>query len=498
MSSDAEKTVQRMDEALLDNCRRQGLFKSGDRVIAACSGGADSMALLLFLLRHRRTLEIEVLATHVNHGIRGETARRDADFVADFCRRNGVELFLYDAVQEGIEVPPRPSEDWARGLRYGWFDELAAREEAVIATAHTMSDQAETVLFRMARGTGLHGLTGIPPRRGCYVRPCLCLTRADTEAYCAALGQHYIQDETNDQDVYARNRIRHDAIPALQYANPAAERSIARLCRQMRALDDWLTGEAAALLQAATVPGGYDVTVLRRAEGPVLDAALHALVSPVRDAEEKYISLLHFLVLKGEGAVQLTPDVNYKIQDGLLVCLTREGSQTLPAPPQPFERASGFFPANHAAPLIVQHRQVTVRMQHMAEMVAEHRLAGGAHRKALLQRVAAAGGDPGDLGRKAVDQLALLLQQALGDEHRHGHVLMAGGLEAGVQIFLDVFPDGVAIGAQHNKALDAGILDQLGLRADVGVPLGEVDLLSGDRLDHFFLIVCHFSFPHTL
>ena len=73
MSSDAEKTVQRMDEALLDNCRRQGLFKSGDRVIAACSGGADSMALLLFLLRHRRTLEIEVLATHVNHGIRGET-----------------------------------------------------------------------------------------------------------------------------------------------------------------------------------------------------------------------------------------------------------------------------------------------------------------------------------------------------------------------------------------------------------------------------------------
>ena len=278
MSSDAEKTVQRMDEALLDNCRRQGLFKSGDRVIAACSGGADSMALLLFLLRHRRTLEIEVLATHVNHGIRGETARRDADFVADFCRRNGVELFLYDAVQEGIEVPPRPSEDWARGLRYGWFDELAAREEAVIATAHTMSDQAETVLFRMARGTGLHGLTGIPPRRGCYVRPCLCLTRADTEAYCAALGQHYIQDETNDQDVYARNRIRHDAIPALQYANPAAERSIARLCRQMRALDDWLTGEAAALLQAATVPGGYDVTVLRRAEAPVLDAALHALI----------------------------------------------------------------------------------------------------------------------------------------------------------------------------------------------------------------------------
>lgn len=248
------------------------------------------------MLRHRRTLEIEVQATHVNHGIRGAAAVRDADFVADFCRQNGVELFLYDAAQEGIEIPPHPSEDWARGLRYGWFDELAARQEAVIATAHTMSDQAETVLFRLARGTGLHGLAGIPPRRGCYVRPMLCLTRADTEAYCAALGQHYIQDETNAEDVYARNRIRHDAIPALQYANPAAERSIARLCRQMRAMDEWLTAEAAALLQAAAVPGGYDAATLRRAEGPVLDAALRALVSPVRDAEEKYVSLLRFLV----------------------------------------------------------------------------------------------------------------------------------------------------------------------------------------------------------
>ena len=91
----------------------------------------------------------------------------------------------------------------------------------------------------MARGTGLHGLTGIPPRRGCYVRPCLCLTRADTEAYCAALGQHYIRDETNDQDVYARNRIRHDAIPALQYANPppsAALRGSAARCAR------WTTG----------------------------------------------------------------------------------------------------------------------------------------------------------------------------------------------------------------------------------------------------------------
>ncbi|MGN0684719.1 MAG: tRNA lysidine(34) synthetase TilS [Gemmiger sp.] len=347
MSSDGEKTIRRIEDTLLTYCRQQGLFKSGDRVIVACSGGADSMALLLFLLRRRRDLEIEVLATHVNHGIRGVNAVADANFVTAFCRQNGVELFLYDAVREGVDIPQQPSEEWARGLRYGWFDQLAVQEEAFIATAHTMSDQVETVLFRMARGTGVHGLAGIPPRRGYYVRPCLCLTRGDTEVYCEALGQNYVQDETNAQDTYARNRIRHDAIPALQYANPSAEIAIARLCRQMRDLDVWLTGEAAALLQAATVEEGYDVATLRRAEGPVLDTALHSLVSPVRDAEEKYITLLRFLLQRGEGALQLTPEVTYKVKDGTLLRQTPQGIKPPPAPPQPFSEGRFFLPGGY-------------------------------------------------------------------------------------------------------------------------------------------------------
>ena len=248
MTTSVEPIIEQTEQKLLAFCRQRGLFKPGDRVIAACSGGADSMALLLFLLRCRRQLSIRVLAAHVDHGIRGEASRRDADFVREFCRRSGVELFVCDAVKEGVAIPEHPSEDWARRLRYAWFDRLAAREEAKIATAHTLSDQAETVLFRLARGTGLHGMTGIPARRGVYVRPCLCLTGAETAAYCRALGQSYVQDFTNETDDYARNRIRHHAMPALAGVNPAAERSIGRFCRQMQELDDWLSGEAAALL----------------------------------------------------------------------------------------------------------------------------------------------------------------------------------------------------------------------------------------------------------
>lgn len=334
-TSTVDPIIEQTEESLLAFCRQRGLFKPGDRVIAACSGGADSMALLLFLYRCRRQLKIEVLATHVDHGIRGEQSHADARFVEQFCRSLGVELFVYDAQREGVEIPPHASEDWARRLRYAWFDALAQREEAKIATAHTLSDQAETLLFRLARGTGLHGMTGIPVRRGVYVRPCLCITGAQTAAYCDALGQSYVQDFTNETDDYARNRIRHGAMPALASVNSAAERSIGRFCRQMQELDDWLTAEAAALLQAAALEDGYDVERLREADGPILTTALHSLIVPERDAEEKYVSLLRFLILRGDGALQLTQDVTFKVKNGVLRRIAPPGALPPPAPPQP-------------------------------------------------------------------------------------------------------------------------------------------------------------------
>ena len=102
---DRENIIESTEKTLLAYCRQQGLFKSGDRVIAACSGGADSMTLLLFLLRRRRDLAVEVLAAHVDHGIRGQASRQDAEFVQEFCRQNGAELFLFDAVREGVQIP---------------------------------------------------------------------------------------------------------------------------------------------------------------------------------------------------------------------------------------------------------------------------------------------------------------------------------------------------------------------------------------------------------
>lgn len=351
-STDADnslQTLQTMEQTLLAYCRRQGLFRLGDCVIAACSGGADSMALLCFLLRCQKELGITVMAAHVDHGIRGEAAHADARYVAEFCRAHDVPFFLYDAAANGVQIPQNPSENWARSLRYTWFDALAKEQHACIATAHTLSDQTETVLFRMARGTGLHGMAGIPAVRGVYRRPFLCLTRADTTAYCAALGQHYVQDESNFSDAYARNRIRHHAVPALQSVNPAAEQAVGRLCSQLQELNTWLENLAASLLDQAACGGGYSIPTLAAADAPVLAAALRVLVARARDPEEKYVQALAAVVRRGNGAVQLTPNACWTAADGVLYCRQPAGvpPEPVPAPPQPLKPGVYCLPGGY-------------------------------------------------------------------------------------------------------------------------------------------------------
>lgn len=351
MTIDDEQTIQQTEQTLLAYIRRQRLLQSGDRVLAACSGGADSMALLLFLLRCRHTLGITVAAVHVNHGIRGAAADADAAFVEEFCRRQGVECLLYDAARQGVAVPRHASEDWARRLRYGWFDTLAREQNAKIATAHTMTDQAETMLLRLARGTGLHGLAGILPRRGPYIRPFLCLERAQTEAYCAALGQSYVQDATNDAPVYARNRIRAQALPVLQSINPGAVRAMGRLAEQLADADALLRREASDLLVAAAAPGGYRRQPLRDAPGALRDAALCLLLEGQGLAPEaRIVSLLRDLVDTGHGAVQAAPGLRFLMAEDLLRCEKASpaaAAAPTPAPPQPLRPGTYHLPGGY-------------------------------------------------------------------------------------------------------------------------------------------------------
>ena len=239
-------------------------------------------------------------------------------FVRAACARLGVPLTVCRAGEEGLP-DASGGEAGARALRYACFARLHGAGIDRIATAHTVTDQAETLLFRLARGTGLHGAGGIRPARDFYVRPLLCLTRAEVEAYCRAAGQEWVTDETNLSDAYARNRLRHDALPALRQANAGAERNLARFCEKAARADAYFARAAGALLAgAAEGPGVWALEPLQKADPLVLEAAAHALVAPHRDPEERYIRLVCRMVRQGSGAVQLRPDVRLRAGQGRL------------------------------------------------------------------------------------------------------------------------------------------------------------------------------------
>ena len=187
----------------------------GARVLCAVSGGVDSMYLLYRMAELAAQRGFVVGCAHFNHGLRGAESDRDEAFVRAQCEKLGVPF--YAGRGDVTSVRGMGTEAAARELRYAFLTQCAAEHGYDwIATAHTADDNAETLLLNLARGCGLRGLTGIPPQRGKYLRPMLDTTRAQAEAYLTAHAIPHVEDSTNASDAYARNRVRHHAVPALE------------------------------------------------------------------------------------------------------------------------------------------------------------------------------------------------------------------------------------------------------------------------------------------
>lgn len=220
-------------------------------VTAALSGGADSVCLLYCLLAVRETYGLEIAAVHVQHQLRGEESIRDEAFCRRLCETLSVPLTVIPVDVKARQMQDGSSEETAaRDLRYAVFAEIPG----YTATAHTADDQLETQLLRLARGTGLKGLCGIPGVRERYLRPLLSVTRAEIEAYLREIGADYVTDSTNLTDRYARNALRHHAVPVLKAVNPAAAvhaAQTAELLRLDETLLERLTAETYARLRQA-------------------------------------------------------------------------------------------------------------------------------------------------------------------------------------------------------------------------------------------------------
>ncbi len=257
---------------------RYAMLPSGCTVVVGFSGGADSAALTHFLFSHREEYGVSVVAAHVNHGLRS-AAGHDEEAARRFCEKRGIPFCCRRADvaalarEQGLCV-----EDCGRKLRYAFFRELLGTSEGRIATAHTASDNAETMLMNLARGAGTHGLAGIPPVRGEIIRPLFLVTRAEVEFYCAFYRLPYVQDETNFEEDYARNRVRLGADPVLRTLNPSLEDGMLRAAELLREDDELLCGMARQALEEAKRGGGWDLAVLRKLPRPVLSRALIAVV----------------------------------------------------------------------------------------------------------------------------------------------------------------------------------------------------------------------------
>ncbi|NFT92595.1 tRNA lysidine(34) synthetase TilS [Clostridium botulinum] len=200
---------------IIDN----NLIKSGDKILVALSGGPDSLCLLNILKELREELDIEIGAAHLNHLLRGEDAFKDEEFVISTCKEMNIPYYVKRVdINKYSKEHKLSSELAGRNVRYGFFDEILKKDGFnKIATAHNANDQAETIIFRLMRGTGLEGLGGIKVcREDKIIRPILCLTRKEVEKYIKEKNLNPRIDKTNFEKIYNRNKIRLDIIPYIQ------------------------------------------------------------------------------------------------------------------------------------------------------------------------------------------------------------------------------------------------------------------------------------------
>lgn len=322
--------IEKIENKIENSIKNWNMLPDGCSVVTGLSGGADSLTLTHFLWRYSQKHNISLTAAHVNHMLRGAEADRDERFVADWCRGHGIRINVLRAnVRAEAAKNSEGLEECGRNIRYAFFRSICG-EKGRIATAHTLSDSAETVIMNLAKGAGQRGLCGIPPVRGNIVRPLIEITREEVEYYCKYYKLDFVTDSTNLEDEYGRNKIRHNVVPVLKSINSGFETALGRTQELMRRDEEYLEGKAGKLLLSAENKYGYDTAALRNESFPVLSRAVAQAIEKVGDPrlDFMHIEAVVKIIMAENGSVSVPGGIQCTVRGNTLIVTPKRAEGT--------------------------------------------------------------------------------------------------------------------------------------------------------------------------
>lgn len=290
------------EQAVINTVNNYNMISMGDSIVVGVSGGADSVALLALLCSLREKMKLTLTVVHVNHGIRGDEAKRDENYVFSLCNYLNVECIIKQCDVVSISKNEKISLELAgRNERYKAFYEIAKEKSAnKIAVAHNKNDSAETILIKLTRGCSLNGLRGISPINGIIIRPLIETSRQDIENYLASKSISYVTDSTNNENIYTRNIIRNCVIPQLEKINPGFINTLYANSKNISCDDDFIENCAAKYYEKCVLVSNESV-IVKFPDTEILDNAVKKRIllyayskinGDKNDIEQKHIDIL--------------------------------------------------------------------------------------------------------------------------------------------------------------------------------------------------------------
>lgn len=309
-----------MRTKVVETINKFNMLKQNDNILVALSGGADSVTLL-HLLNSLKEYSFNIWVCHVNHQIRGQEAQRDENSVRSLCENLDVPLFV-----ETIDVPElskkngKSLEEMAREVRYDVLNKLASKLNSKIATAHTLNDSIETIILNLTRGTGLKGLCGIPAKRGKIVRPLIEISRTQIEEYIKNNNLSFVNDSTNNDVNYKRNRIRHEIVPKLFIVNPAFAKVFKRMCNNLTEDEEFLQNETLKAMKKVQLSlNKFHASKIKNLPASIQFRAIKEILTQANIlCDAKKIELIKDAISIGFGKIDLHNGIFCIVKDDVL------------------------------------------------------------------------------------------------------------------------------------------------------------------------------------